>query len=173
MAETAKAHERRWREDWPERYLRGQGVDIGCGDDPLTPDCERWEVQRGPLTGSWDWIYSSHCLEHIALPEHELARWWGCLRPGGFLLLALPHRDRYERRLALPSRWNGDHKHFWLPERFELPDTRSLFHAVKTACPGAELLRLTVEDTGWDPTVPLDQHPCGEYSIEGVWRKPT
>jgi SAM-dependent methyltransferase len=117
-------------------------------------------------------VYSSHCLEHVDDPVAFLACLWGCVRPGGFLVIAVPHRDLYERKLERPSRWNGDHRTFWLPDRGGDPCTWSLYHCVQAACAGAELVRLTTEDEGWDPAVPLDQHPCGEYSIEGCWRKP-
>lgn len=169
MGETSKARAR--RASWIGRYTQGRGVDVGCGDDPLTEDCERWEIERGPLTGKYDWVYSSHCLEHITHPRAALRRWWSCIRPGGYLILSVPHRDRYEGRMELPSHWNPDHKSFWLPDRFVGPCTHSLLHAVWAACPGAETLRLTVEDEGWSPPLP-GQHPPGEYSIEGVWRKP-
>lgn len=172
MAETAKARERRLRERFFERYLRGHGVDVGCGDDPVTPDCVRWEREQGPLQGSYDWVYSSHCLEHLENPLGALARWWDCVKPGGHLVVVVPHRDLYERKTERPSRWNGEHRTFWLPDRHAPTCTLSLFHAVHNACPGAALQRLTVEDTGWDGSIPLDQHPSGEYSIEGVWRKP-
>lgn len=172
MVETGKARERREREGFFERYMRGRGVDIGCGDDPVTPDCTRWELEQDAykLTGAYDWVYSSHCLEHLDFPVLALRRWWACLKTGGHLIIALPHRDLYERRTQKPSNWNGDHRHFWLPVHGEPPCTFGLLDTVELALPDAQLVKLTVEDVGWT-YVPPSQHAGGEYSIEGVWRK--
>lgn len=175
MAETIKAAARRLRERWFSRFLVGNGVDIGCGEDPVTPECARWDAALGndahDLTGEYDWIYSSHCLEHLERPEDALRSWWFCLRPGGIMVVCVPHRDLYEKRLDLPSRWNGDHKHFWLPVSSDRPGTRGLWDTVRAAIPDAYLLRLSVEDTGWDP-VPEEEHSHGEYQIEVIVRKP-
>lgn len=175
MAETLKAHPRRAREGWFTRFLLGEGVDVGAGPDPVTPDCAVWDARNGQdaheLTGEYDWVYSSHCLEHLSDPERALRSWWSCLRPGGRLIVCVPHRDLYEKRLDLPSRWNGDHKHFWLPVASDRPGTRGLLETVMAALPDAELLRLSVEDTGWEP-VPEEQHSHGEYQAELLVRKP-
>lgn len=176
MAETLKAHPRRAREGWFARFLIGEGVDVGCGPDPVTPDCVRWDAALGhdahALDGEYDWIYSSHCLEHLEDPERALRSWWSRLRPGGVLVVCVPHRDLYEKRLDPPSRWNADHKHFWLPVSSDRPGTRGLYDTVRAALPDAWLLRLSVEDTGWQP-VPEEQHSYGEYQCEIVVRKPS
>lgn len=44
-------------------------------------------------SGSYDCVIASHCLEHIANPLKALLEWKRVLRPGGLLLLILPHRD--------------------------------------------------------------------------------
>jgi SAM-dependent methyltransferase len=46
--ETSKAWQRRMREGFFEKYLQGRGIDIGCGDDPVTPDCIQWDRQGPP-----------------------------------------------------------------------------------------------------------------------------
>ena len=97
--ETSKAHARRLRDGTFDRYLTGRGLDIGCGDDPITPDCLRWDLPQGDaatLPGleaeSFDWVYSSHCLEDLPDPEGALRRWWEVLKPGGCLLLVVRTR---------------------------------------------------------------------------------
>ena len=40
-----------------------------------------------------DFIFSSHCLEHLADPIAALEHWKESLRPGGVLFLYLPHPD--------------------------------------------------------------------------------
>ncbi len=63
----------------------------------------------GLQQAQFDWVYSSHCLEHIADPWRAVARWWEVLRPGGYLLLVVPDEDLYEQGIW-PSRFNPDHQ---------------------------------------------------------------
>lgn len=175
MVETYKALDRRVREGFFERYMQGSGVDVGCGTDPVTADCATWDRPNDAHKlegGPYDWVYSSHCLEHLERPDIAIQSWWSCLKPGGRLILSLPHRDLYEKRKTLPSRWNGEHKTFWMPVHNEEPHTIGLLTFVCTMIPEAETLRLVVEDAGWQPC-PEEVHSGGEYSIEGVWRKPS
>lgn len=50
------------------------------------------------LTGlpdsSYDFVLSSHCLEHVANPLAALKEWFRITRPGGWLVLALPDPRR-------------------------------------------------------------------------------
>jgi SAM-dependent methyltransferase len=115
-SETSKAYQRRLRDGYFERIFVGQGIDIGCGDDPVTPDCLHWDRAQGDaqelpgiLVGQFDWVYSSHCLEDLPDPWRALARWWQVLRPGGRLLLVVPDEDLYEQGIW-PSRFNGGHR---------------------------------------------------------------
>lgn len=115
--ESLKARQRRKQEGYFERYLVGRGIDIGCGPDPVTPDCarcDRPECDGMTLAGyapkSFDWVYSSHCLEHLDDPWKAIQRWWEVLKPGGYLLVAVPDEDLYEQG-HWPSPWNGEHKH--------------------------------------------------------------
>ena len=109
--ETSKARPRRLREGTFDRYLTGRGIDIGCGDDPITPDCLRWDRPQGDaatLPGleaeSFDWVYSSHCLEDLPDPDAALRCWWEILKPGGCLVTCScsyhVHEDDFEAILA-------------------------------------------------------------------------
>ena len=42
---------------------------------------------------SYDFVLSSHMLEHTANPLRALAEWRRLLRPGGALIVVVPHRD--------------------------------------------------------------------------------
>lgn len=44
-------------------------------------------------SGSYDFVLSSHMLEHTANPLRALAEWARVLKPGGALVLVVPHRD--------------------------------------------------------------------------------
>jgi SAM-dependent methyltransferase len=42
---------------------------------------------------SYDAVLASHVVEHLANPLGALAEWQRVLRPGGYMLLIVPHRD--------------------------------------------------------------------------------
>jgi SAM-dependent methyltransferase len=42
---------------------------------------------------SYDFILSSHCIEHLANPLQGLAEWIRVLKHGGLLILVVPHKD--------------------------------------------------------------------------------
>ncbi len=105
-------------------------MDIGYGGDPIVDSCDVWDAEHGNaqyLLGledkSYDFVYSSHTLEHMQDPAVALRQWWRVVTDGGFLILYIPDRDLYEKKTALPSRWNEDHKTFFLLDRDEKPDT--------------------------------------------------
>lgn len=184
MAETKKAHPRRVREGWFDRYAPPHlsGIDIGCQADFLNATFRRWDtiygdgdatVMEGVPDGAFTTVYASHLLEHLDDPLTALRNWWRILRPGGHLIVCVPHRDLYEKRVALPSRWNGDHKTYWLPEWAapeDPPHTRGLRQALAEAIPDGEIVALRILDEGYEANG--DGHPGGEYSIEAVVRKP-
>lgn len=180
--ETSNAHRRRVREGWYERFASATvaGLDLGSNPDPIHPDSgfwKRWNEADGDaaklasIVTQYPSVYASHILEDIPDPVAALARWYEVTAPGGHLVVCVPHRDLYERRTELPSRFNGAHRWFYLPDRVEFPVTRSLYHDFRQALPSAIFCRLDVLDAGWFPCPP-EQHACGEYSIELICRKP-
>jgi SAM-dependent methyltransferase len=44
-------------------------------------------------SASYDFVLSSHCLEHIANPLKALAEWVRVLKVGGLLVLVVPHKE--------------------------------------------------------------------------------
>lgn len=116
------------------QYTKGIGVDIGCGLNKIhssaigidkrmsTSDFGypfgaqiRAEGDRLPWfdDNSLDYVFSSHCLEHIADPVSALKEWHRVLKHGGFLVLILPRKDRYPV-VGTPGA-NQDHKRDFLP----------------------------------------------------------
>lgn len=177
--ETKKAAGRRLRDARFQELLIGEGLDIGCGGDPITEDCARWDrvlghgdatLMEGVEPHRYNWLYSSHLLEHLSDPCAALRRWWQLLRPSGNLILFVPHRDLYEKRRVLPSRFNSDHKFFLLPDRDDPPHTLSLARLLGETTPGGRLLYIRTCDEGHTITDP-ERHSDGEYSIEAVVRK--
>ena len=42
----------------------------------------------------WDFVLSSHVLEHVFNPLKTLREWWRVTRSGGYIFTVFPHRDR-------------------------------------------------------------------------------
>ena len=175
--ESSKSYNRRLREGFFDKYCQGTGLDIGCGPDPLLPTVAGWDLKhgdaqylRGVQDESFDFVYSSHCLEHMVDVRVALKNWFRVVRKGGFLLLAVPDRDLYEKRNRLPSRWNPDHKHMFLLGKSETPDTLDIMEEIHASLSGYEIIYAKRCDEGHtitDPTI----HSDGEYQIEVVIQK--
>lgn len=177
VGETSKAKGRREREGFFDKYCQGRGLDIGYGGDPVVANAQGWDFEHGDaqlLKGlddaSFDFVYSSHLLEHLPDTELTLQNWWRVIKPGGYLILYIPHRDLYEKKTELPSRFNPDHEHFFLPDRDEPPHTLGVEPLIKRVLPDAEVIYSRTCDEGY--VNPGDELPSqGEYSIELVARK--
>lgn len=83
------------------QYCQGTGLDIGAGLWPL-PGAQPIDIERGPGTDrslgdipdrSQDFVFSSHCLEHIVEWRDALGAWICKLTQNGRLFLYLPHPD--------------------------------------------------------------------------------
>lgn len=175
---SSACYARRVREGFFEKYCRGKGIDIGYGGDPVTPDVRGWDVEDGDAhrmpgvpDSSYDFAYSSSSLEHMADPELALRAWWRILKPGGYLIVSVPDRDLFEKKKTLPSRFSADHKHFFLLDRDDPPDTIGLVPLVRRACPGAEVVEARQLREGYTITDPY-KHADGEFSDEVIARKP-
>jgi len=180
--ETSKAHERRLKEGWYDKYAPSDkiGLDIGCGEDPLNKTFRRYDqifgdgdaslLQDLPSETYWT-VYCSHVLEHMQYPKQAIKRWYQVLRPQGHLIIIVPHRDLYEKKKMLPSQWNPDHKYFWLPNLEEPPCTKSLMKEVRTAIPDAYIADFRVVNDGYIAAGEGIGHPGGEYSIEIIVKK--
>jgi SAM-dependent methyltransferase len=102
------------------KFCRGQGVDVGAGLWPL-PGAVPADIFRGPGLGksvsdfgegSLDYVFSSHCLEHIENWRDALAEWVRKLKRDGTIFLYLPHPDCAIWRSNSPFVGNG---HKWIP----------------------------------------------------------
>ena len=87
--ETYKAYHRRKREGFFGKYCQGKGLDIGYGSDPVTPDCAGWDMRnrdaqymQGVEDESFDYVYSSNCLEHMSDVRVALKNWFRLVKKG-------------------------------------------------------------------------------------------
>lgn len=101
-------------------FCAGEGYDIGCNrHDWAFPGAkpidiifdDEWEAYNLP-DKKVDYIYSSHCLEHLPDWVEALDYWTSKLKYGGVLFLYLPH---YNQEYWRP--WNNrKHVHIFTPQ---------------------------------------------------------
>lgn len=110
-----------------DRYLSGPNImEVGYkgydgGTVPIVPQAIGVDVGYAGYDGTsfpfademFDAIYSSHCFEHIAPWKEVLQDWYRILKPGGFLIIVVPHQLLFERKRYLPSYFNPDHKRYY------------------------------------------------------------
>ena len=90
-------------------FCQGRGADLGCGRDKVKPDAIGVDRRDSPTVdqladlggrlpfqdGELDYVFSSHALEDLADTEGVLWEWLRIMRPGGHLVLYVPHPDHY------------------------------------------------------------------------------
>jgi SAM-dependent methyltransferase len=60
-------------------------------DPALNPEYHALHLPPCPDAPGWDYIFSSHALEHVPNYVQALEHWRDRLRPGGVVFLYLPH----------------------------------------------------------------------------------
>lgn len=84
-----------------KHFCEGEGFDIGCnrldwafpGSHPIDLIFnDEWDAYNLPY--EVDYIYSSHCLEHLPDWVKALDYWTSKIKIGGTLFLYLPHYDQ-------------------------------------------------------------------------------
>lgn len=175
--ETTKAFNRRLKENFFFKYCQGKGIDIGYCGDPITKTSYVWDFEHGNAEtmnkvqdSYFDYVYSGHVLEHLPAPSIAIKNWWRILKEGGYLILYLPHRDLYEKKECLPSRFNDDHLHFFMPDSDIAPDTIGLRDLIEKELTNSKIIYIKTCDSGYHN--PGDDLPSvGEFSIEAVIQK--
>lgn len=126
MFEQSKAARRRfYNGNFHNRYFNGHGVDIGGKPDPfsqyigvfpLVKSMKIWDLEDGDAqymksceNESFDFVVSSHCLEHMVDVYEALKHWIRITKRGGYLVITVPEEDLYEQG-RWPSAYNADHK---------------------------------------------------------------
>lgn len=160
MKESEKRKESYIKEKYFKTYMTGNGIDIGSGDAPVISSkrCVHYDkkINRAydantmidQADNTYDWVFSSHCLEHTIDPKIALDNWWRILKPGGYLIVIVPDFMLYEQ-FQWPSKYNGDHKHRFSLGYYDLPKHYSLTTLVESL-PGAQIRYATTRDNNFD-----------------------
>lgn len=194
MKECSKSIPRRLSDsNFSRSYFVGRGLDIGGKPDPLTLYCElfyrmdsvrTWDLEdgdaqylRGVADSSYDFVHSSHCLEHLNDPSEGLINWFRVVRPNGHLVVTVPDEDLYEQG-TFPSTFNTDHKWTFTvwKDRSWSPNSINLLDLATKLGPQADIVKIELLHATYRAKLPrFDQTltPVGECGIELVVRKRT
>lgn len=194
MKECSKSILRRVRDSrFALRYFVGDGVDIGGRPDPLDiyreffpriASLRTWDLEDGDAQlmasaadESFDFVFSSHCLEHLRDPIEGLRNWFRILRPGGHLVVTVPDEDLYEQGVW-PSTHNRDHKSAFTLQKARswCPASVNVLDLMRALGPAADVRKIEVVDEAYRYDLPrFDQTltPVAECAIEFVVRKRT
>ena len=136
-----------------KEFCKGEGLDIGGYNDWTFPGARAVNVTNSDgldafnlPPGSYDYIFSSHTLEHIADYAGALRLWKSRLKPGGVLFLYLPHPDM---EYWLPQN-NAKHVHVFHPD-----DVQKVLH-----------------DLGFETVLKSERDLYWSFSVIGIDRPP-
>ena len=155
MNETTKA-----KAHWgtiEKQAIQGTGIDIGCGPDPVTPNARRFDLEHGDanvisqfVKEQFDFVYASHCLEHMHDPRKTILDWWKLVKPGGYLFILVPDEDLYEQGV-FPSRFNNDHKATFTISKARSWSAKSInVLELGQSLPNGQIVSLQLQDVGYD-----------------------
>jgi len=137
--------------------LEGSGIDIGCGLDPIMPTARAFDVDDGDankiteyVSQQFDYVFSSHCLEHMHNPEEAIQEWWKLVKTGGHLMFSVPDEDLYEQGY-FPSLFNDDHKSTFTISKSQSWSNKSynLLELVESL-ESSKLIKIELQDNGYD-----------------------
>lgn len=192
MFETSKSLIRRsYDKRYATRWLVGDGIDIGSGNDPLSrytslfplmKDVRSWDMidgdameMDGVADDAYDFVHSSHCLEHLEDPAVAINHWVRICRPGGHLIILVPDEDLYEQGVW-PSTFNRDHKWSFTigKEKSWCPRSVNVIELLQEVWDAVAIQKIELLDNGFDYAAPrVDQTTSllGESAIEIVMRR--
>ena len=148
MFEQSKSAKRRFNDgNFHIKYLRGKGIDIGAGADCIgnnkhafagITEVLNWDLSNGDgqyLKGVpdnfFDFVHSSHSLEHMKDWQIAIGNWIRVCKPGGFIIITVPEEHMYEKD-CWPSKFNPDHKwSFTLKSNSKMPKTINVLDLAK------------------------------------------
>lgn len=136
--------------------LHGDGIDIGCGADPILPTVDCFDQPQGDANlitqyvhKRYDFVFASHSLEHMREPYAALKEWFALLKPGGHLIALVPDEDLYEQGF-FPSAFNPDHKATFTVSKARSWSPCSINVLDLARSVDAEVVSVTLQDQGLD-----------------------
>ncbi len=132
MSETAK------HRTLASPYCDGNGLDVGSSGDPIVPWAIQLDMPPERQRNCWggpknwihilgdardlpfkdrvlDWVHASHVIEDFKEWDRVLREWDRVVKPGGYLMIAVPDHDRFRAAVARGQGDNLDHKHESFP----------------------------------------------------------
>lgn len=193
--EMSKASIRRAK-DWryANRWFVGNGLDVGCGFDLMKVTDKitaitGYDLVLGNKNAQtlpeyseelFDFVVSSHCLEHMREPEIALYNWLRVCKSGGYVIFTVPDWKLYEHK-HWPSRYNGDHRASFTLEaetdKDGKPHPSNVIHLPSwirkfTFNCDVEMIQLLTEHFDYDAADSIDQTGgLAECAIECILRK--
>jgi predicted SAM-dependent methyltransferase len=168
-------------------HTSGTGVDIGCGLNKIHSQAVGIDRRAGAkdagypfgaqiramgdrlpwfADASLDYVFSSHCLEHLGDTMSALREWSRVLRPGGKLVLILPDKRIYPN-VGQPGA-NPDHKHDFAPS-----DIRASLTSLGLRVTQLDTLQARLKHDPWAVwEAPKYGHPTLNFSFEALAYKP-
>ena len=192
MKELSKSIPRRLMDSrFVSRYFVGNGIDIGGKPDPLAlyeeffpmmKSVKIWDLEDGDAQfmttvheNSFDFVHSSHTLEHMVDPKVALENWIRITKPGGHLIISIPDEDLYEQG-NFNEKFNRYHQWsftIWKTHSWSEKSINLLELITKLGNP-IEVLAISLQDSTYRYNLPrYDQTrtPIGESAIEIILRK--
>lgn len=193
MYETSKSLTRRLQDQrFTTRWLVGEGIDIGCGDDflgayktsfPSMTSIRPWNAEQGDLQtmagvpdAFFDFVHVGTLLPCMESPLEALRHWMRILKPQGHLIVTVPDEDLYEQGV-FPSSFNSEHRWtFTLYKQQSWSGERSLnvLELLASLGPEADVRKVEIVDHLFRYQLERCEqtnHPYIESCIEFVVRK--
>lgn len=178
--EPKKSFGEKVRSNFFLRYMSGYGLDVGFkgGNESAAPILTSavgvdlgypgYDGVNLPFNSeSKDYVYSSHCLEHVLKPFDCLREWLRVVKVGGFVIIVVPHQYLYEKKSNMPSRFSREHLRFYTPSKL-------LEHVEAALAPNSYRVKFLEDgDTDFDYNLPPETHSTGQYEITLVLEKIT
>jgi len=181
--------------DFHNKFFVGDGLDIGGGLDSLDNfrhifsmmnPVKIWDLKDGDaqfmksvVDNTFDFVYSSHCLEHLNDPYEGLKNWYRVTKPNGYLIITIPDEDLYEAGV-FPSTFNGDHKHSFtiFKEKSWSKKSINVIDMIINSTPYAKIIKIELLQDSYNFNIEerVDQtrphiNPIGECGIEIILQK--
>lgn len=176
--ESRRTYEDKCLNGFFDKYMSGNGLDVGYTGyekdiEPILSTAIGIDLGYPGYDGvylpfddnSQDYVYSSHCLEHIEMYNDVIEDWFRVLKIGGHMIIVVPHQYLYEKKRRAPSKWNEDHKRFYTPASL-------LSEIENTLKPNTYRVRLLEDgDKGFNYSIDPTKHSDGQYEITLVLEK--